>query len=411
MIDMEYEIIRLDNGIRAVFHRQISPITHTCLVVNAGSRDEQPGKYGVAHFIEHLLFKQTERRSTPQILNHLEAVGGDLNAYTTKEYTCVHASVLKPHLQKALDLFEDIIFHSTFPADEIEKEKGVIVDEMASYRDNPEESIMDDYEDLIFQHSGLGHNILGWEEDLLTFTKEDAEGFIAQNYHTDDIVIGISGDYTLKTVEKMLKRYFEPVKKNNPVRPIREASVNVSQHVEIQKPINQVHFMLGAPAYSIHDDRKTGLLLLNNMLGGFGMTSILNLAIREKYGIAYTIESNYTLFIDTGLFTIYLGTDEEKIKRAKKLVFRELDKLKAKGVSENQLKKAKNKFKGQIALAEENRMSMIIAEAKNVMDYDRVISLNEVFEKIDMVSTSDLLAIAQDIFDEKKLTSLTFVPE
>ncbi|WP_207795847.1 M16 family metallopeptidase [Sphingobacterium haloxyli] len=408
---MEYEIIRLDNGIRAVFHRQISPITHTCLVVNAGSRDEQPGKYGVAHFIEHLLFKQTERRSTPQILNHLEAVGGDLNAYTTKEYTCVHASVLKPHLQKALDLFEDIIFHSTFPADEIEKEKGVIVDEMASYRDNPEESIMDDYEDLIFQHSGLGHNILGWEEDLLTFTKEDAEGFIAQNYHTDDIVIGISGDYTLKTVEKMLKRYFEPVKKNNPVRPIREASVNVSQHVEIQKPINQVHFMLGAPAYSIHDDRKTGLLLLNNMLGGFGMTSILNLAIREKYGIAYTIESNYTLFIDTGLFTIYLGTDEEKIKRAKKLVFRELDKLKAKGVSENQLKKAKNKFKGQIALAEENRMSMIIAEAKNVMDYDRVISLNEVFEKIDMVSTSDLLAIAQDIFDEKKLTSLTFVPE
>ncbi|PRD50680.1 peptidase M16 [Sphingobacterium gobiense] len=411
MIDMEYEIIRLDNGIRAVFHRQISPITHTCLVVNAGSRDEQTGKYGMAHFIEHLLFKQTERRSTPQILNHLEAVGGDLNAYTTKEYTCVHASILQPHLHKALDLFEDIIFHSTFPADEIEKEKGVIVDEMASYRDNPEESIMDDYEDLIFQHSGLGHNILGWEEDLLNFTKEDAQRFMAQNYHTDDIVIGISGNYALKTVEKMLRRYFEPVKENKPARAPRESFVNVSQHIEIEKPINQVHFMLGAPAYSIHDDRKTGLLLLNNMLGGFGMTSILNLAVREKYGIAYTIESNYTLFIDTGLFTIYLGTDEEKIKRAKKLVFRELDKLKAKGVSENQLKKAKNKFKGQIALAEENRMSMIIAEAKNVMDYDRIISLNEVFEKIDMVSTSDLLAIAQDIFDEKKLTSLTFVPE
>ncbi|WP_181151535.1 M16 family metallopeptidase [Sphingobacterium gobiense] len=408
---MEYEIIRLDNGIRAVFHRQISPITHTCLVVNAGSRDEQTGKYGMAHFIEHLLFKQTERRSTPQILNHLEAVGGDLNAYTTKEYTCVHASILQPHLHKALDLFEDIIFHSTFPADEIEKEKGVIVDEMASYRDNPEESIMDDYEDLIFQHSGLGHNILGWEEDLLNFTKEDAQRFMAQNYHTDDIVIGISGNYALKTVEKMLRRYFEPVKENKPARAPRESFVNVSQHIEIEKPINQVHFMLGAPAYSIHDDRKTGLLLLNNMLGGFGMTSILNLAVREKYGIAYTIESNYTLFIDTGLFTIYLGTDEEKIKRAKKLVFRELDKLKAKGVSENQLKKAKNKFKGQIALAEENRMSMIIAEAKNVMDYDRIISLNEVFEKIDMVSTSDLLAIAQDIFDEKKLTSLTFVPE
>ncbi len=408
---MEYEIIRLDNGIRAVFHRQISPITHTCLVVNAGSRDEEEGKYGVAHFIEHLLFKQTERRSMQQILNYLEAVGGDLNAYTTKEYTCVHASILKPHLSKALDLFEDIIFHSTFPIDEMEKEKGVIVDEMASYRDNPEESIMDDYEDLIFKRSGLGHNILGLENDLLAFTREDVQQFICQNYHTHDIVIGITGDYELKTVEKMLRRYCEPVKENKPARSRKEVLVNASQHVELKKPINQVHFMLGAPAYSMHDDRKTGLLLLNNMLGGFGMASILNLAVREKYGIAYTIESNYTLFTDTGLFTIYLGTDEEKIKRAKKLVFRELDKLKTKGVSENQLQKAKNKFKGQIALAEENRMSMIIAEAKNIMDYDRVISLNEVFEKIDAVSANDLLSIAQDIFDERKLTSLAFLPE
>lgn len=408
---MEYEIIRLGNGIRAVFHRQLSPITHTCLVVNAGSRDEEAGKYGVAHFIEHLLFKQTERRSTQQILNHLEVVGGDLNAYTTKEYTCIHASILKPHLHKALDLFEDIIFHSTFPADEMEKEKGVIVDEMASYRDNPEESIIDDYEDLIYKHSGLGHNILGVEQDLLSFTGEDVQRFLHQNYHTHEIVIGIAGDYELKKVERMLRRYFEPVKENKPIRHRQEASVNLSDHIELKKPIHQVHYMLGAPAYSIHDDRKTGLLLLNNMLGGFGMTSILNLVIREKYGIAYNIESNYALFTDTGLFTIYLGTDEEKVKRAKKIVFRELDKLKSKGVSENQLRLAKNKFKGQIALAEENRMSMIIAEAKNVMDHDRVISLNEVFEKIDAVSTGDLLSIAQDVFDEKKLTSLTFIPE
>src|SRR5690606_33537756 len=336
---------------------------------------------------------------------------GDLNAYTTKEYTCVHASILKPHLNKALDLFEDIIFHSTFPPDEMEKEKGVIVDEMASYRDNPEESIMDDYEDLIFNRSGLGHNILGLEKDLLAFTKEDVQHFIHQNYQTDETVIGMSGDYELTTVEKMLRRYFEPVKENKLMRTRQEVAVNVASHIELKKPINQVHYMLGAPAYSIRDDRKTGLLLLNNMLGGFGMTSILNLAVREKYGIAYTIESNYTLFTDTGLFTIYLGTDEEKVKRAKKLVFRELDKMKTKGISENQLQKAKHKFKGQIALAEENRMSMIIAEAKNVMDYDRVVTLHEVFEKIDAVSASDLLSTAQDIFDDKKLTSLAFVPE
>ena len=408
---MEYEIIRLDNGIRAVLHHQASPITHTCLVVNAGARDEELGKFGVAHFIEHLLFKQTERRSTQQILNYIEAVGGDLNAYTTKEYTCIHASLLKPHLSRALDLFEDIIFHSTFPEEEMKKEKGVIADEMASYLDSPEESIMDDYEDLIFKHSGLGHNILGLEQDLMAFQKTDVHDFLAKNYNTEEIVIGITGDYDSRTVEKLLRRYFEPIKRHTPSHERVIAPVNPAVHVEMAKPINQVHYMLGAQAYGIRDDRKTGLLLLNNMLGGMGMSSILNLSIREKHGIAYTIESNYSLYSDTGLFTIYLGTDVEKVKKAKKLVFRELDKLKDKGLSETQLQRAKNKFKGQIALAEENRMSMIIAVAKNIIDYNRVITLNEVFEHIDEVTPQQMLHIAQDIFDDKKLTSLAFVPE
>lgn len=408
---MEYEIIRLDNGIRAVFHRQASPITHTCLVVNAGSRDETEGKYGMAHFIEHLLFKQTERRSMQQILNHLEAVGGDLNAYTTKEYTCIHASILKPHLNKALDLFEDIIFHSTFPEEEMAKEKGVIADEMASYLDSPEESIIDDYEDMVFKSSGLGHNILGLEKDLHAFTQQDVLGFMRDNYNTHEIVVGITGDYDLKTIEKLLQRYFSPVTDNQPERSRDEVILSLPEQIEIAKPINQVHYMVGSPAYGMFDDRKTGLLLLNNMLGGFGMSSILNLSIREKHGIAYTIESNYTVFSDTGLFTIYFGTDEEKVKRAKKLIFKELDKLKSKGVTEGQLQKAKNKFKGQIALAEENRMSMIIAVAKNIMDYDRVISLPEVFEKIDQVSTAELLEISRDIFEDSKLSSLVFVPE
>ncbi|WP_437920141.1 M16 family metallopeptidase [Sphingobacterium sp. LRF_L2] len=408
---MEYEIIRLDNGIRAVFHRQSSPITHTCLVVNAGSRDEKDGKYGMAHFIEHLLFKQTERRSMQQILNYLESVGGDLNAYTTKEYTCIHASILKPHLSKALDLFEDIIFHSTFPEDEMDKEKSVIADEMASYLDSPEESIIDDYEDLVYRNSGLGHNILGLEKDLMAFQTSDIQDFLKENYRTNEIIIGITGDYELKVVEKMLRRYFEPVISNIPDRVRGGLVLNFGEHIEQSKPINQVHFMVGSAAYGVHDERKTGLLLLNNMLGGFGMSSILNLSIREKHGIAYTIESNYTVFSDTGLFTIYLGTDEEKVKKAKKLVFRELDKIMSKGFSEGQLQKAKHKFKGQIALAEENRMSMIIAVAKNIMDYDRVMSLTEVFEKIDAVSTEELLKTAQDVFDMQKFSSLTFVPD
>ncbi|WP_333865120.1 M16 family metallopeptidase [Sphingobacterium sp.] len=408
---MEYEIIRLLNGIRVVFQYQNLPVTHVCMVINAGSRDESAGKYGVAHFIEHLLFKRTERRSTQQIINHLESVGGDLNAYTTKEYTCVHASILRPYLDRALDLFEDIFFHSTFPEIEMDKEKSVIVDEMASYLDSPEESIVDDFEDLIFQGSGLGHNILGLEDQLLALQKNDITDFMRANYDTNEMVIGITGNYTLKEVERLLHKVFGTVPSNTIERLRNDVSPIVEQHIAIAKPINQVHYMLGSLAYGYRDERKTGLLLLNNMLGGMGMGSILNLSIREKYGIAYTIESNYTIFSDTGLFSIYLGTDEEKVEKAKKLVFKELARMCEQPLSEPKIKKAKQKFIGQIALTEENRMSMIISAAKNVMDYDRVILLDEVVEKIQVLTGTALLEIAQEVFDPKKMLSLSFVPE
>ncbi|MGE8290892.1 MAG: M16 family metallopeptidase [Sphingobacterium sp.] len=408
---MEYEIIRLSNGIRVVFQYQNLPITHVCMVINAGSRDESEGKFGVAHFIEHLLFKRTEKRSTQQIIDYLESVGGDLNAYTTKEYTCVHASILQPYLNRALDLFEDIFFHSTFPEVEMNKEKSVIVDEMASYLDSPEESIVDDFEDLIFKGSGLGHNILGLEDQLLALQKNDITDFMESNYDTHEMVIGITGNYKLKEVEKLLHKVFGGITQNTISRTRNDVSPIIEQHIEIPKPINQVHYMLGSLAYEYRDERKTGLLLLNNMLGGMGMGSILNLSIREKYGIAYTIESNYTIFSDTGLFSIYLGTDEEKVEKAKKLVFKELSKMCDQSLSDVKLKKAKQKFIGQIALTEENRMSMIISAAKNVMDYNRVILLDEVIEKIQHLDNNSLLAIAQDVFDPRKMLSLSFVPE
>ncbi|MDF2477168.1 MAG: peptidase [Sphingobacterium sp.] len=408
---MEYEIIRLSNGIRVVFQYQNLPVTHVCMVINAGSRDESEGKYGVAHFIEHLIFKRTEKRSTQQIINYLESVGGDLNAYTTKEYTCVHASILQPYLNRALDLFEDIFFHSTFPEVEIDKEKSVIVDEMASYLDSPEESIVDDFEDLVFRGSGLGHNILGVEDQLLALQKNDITDFMQANYDTHEMVIGITGNYSLKEVEKLLHKAFGAIGQHAISRSRNDVQPITVQHLEVPKPINQVHYMLGSLAYDYRDERKTGLLLLNNMLGGMGMGSILNLSIREKYGIAYTIESNYTIFSDTGLFSIYLGTDEEKVEKAKKLVFRELYKMCEHPLSAIKLKKAKQKFIGQIALTEENRMSMIISAAKNVMDYDRVILLDEVIEKIQHLDSANLLNIAQDVFDPRKMLSLSFVPE
>jgi predicted Zn-dependent peptidase len=381
------------------------------MIVNAGAKDEQEGKYGVAHFIEHLLFKRTERRSTNQILNRLEQVGGDLNAYTTKEYTCLHASFLNPHLERALDLFEDVLFHSTFPANEIEKEKGVILDEMASYLDSPEESIMDDFEDLLFKGTGLGHNILGLEDDLKSLQKDDVLDFMQKNYDTNEIVIAIGGNYSLTQVERLGNKIFGKLKSNSRAKQDKVNFENVSQRIVIEKPINQAHYMLGVNTFGIYDERKTAMLLLNNMLGGFGMSSILNLGIREKYGIAYTIESNFTMYTDTGHFNIYLGTDEEKLKKAVSLVFKELNKLKQAPISAYQLKQAKQKFKGQIALAEESRMSMIIAEAKNLIDYGKVIPLQDVFDKIDAVTTEDILDLSQTFFDESKLTSLSFVPE
>lgn len=407
----EYNLIQLDNGIRVLLHYQDSPITHACIIVNAGSRHEEEGKFGVAHFIEHLLFKRTERRSTNQILNRLEQVGGDLNAYTTKEYTCLHASFLNPFLDRSLDLFEDVLFHSTFPENEIEKEKGVILDEIASYLDSPEESIMDDFEDLLFKDSGLGHNILGLEEDLKSLGKKEIQSFIHQNYNTEEIVVAVAGNYSLDKVKRLSEKIFGGIPKNIPAQKEHVVKLNTAADIVIPKPINQAHYMVGSQIFGIYDERKVSMLLLNNMLGGMGMSSILNLGIREKYGIAYTIESNLTMYSDTGSFSIYLGTDEEKLDKAKLLVFKELDKLKQNPITAFQLNKAKQKFKGQIALAEENRMSMIISEAKNLIDYDRVISLEEVFDQIDIVSSEDLLVLSNHYFDRDQLLSFAFVPE
>ena len=408
---MDHKVFQLENGLRILFQPHPSTISHICLIVDAGSRHEEIGKFGTAHFIEHLLFKRTERRNTNQILNRLESVGGDLNAYTTKEYTCVHASFLNPYLNRALDLFEDILFHSIFPEEEMDKEKEVILDEMASYLDSPEESIMDDFEDLVFQGSGLGHNILGLEDDLKSISQKDIKRFIEQHYDTSKIVIAISGNYTEKKVLSIANKCFGNSKAFQWTHVAEELIKRPISLVEREKPINQAHVVLGAPAYGIHDPRKTGLLLLNNLLGGYGMSNILNLNIREKYGIAYTIESNYSLYSDTGLFSIYFGTDDEKVDKTLKLVEKELRKLKEQELSAQVLERCKNKFKGQIALAEENRMSLIIAEAKNILDYDRVVGLQEVFNKIDQVNSKEIREIANDVFSKENLSSLSFLPE
>ncbi|WP_353125410.1 M16 family metallopeptidase [Parapedobacter pyrenivorans] len=408
---MEYEVIQLPNGIRLVLHHVDSPVSHACMLVNAGARDEQVGRFGLAHFIEHLLFKQTARRNTNQILNRLEAVGGDLNAYTTKEYTCIHASFLSPYLERTLDLFEDLFFHSVFPENEMEKEKGVIMDEMASYLDSPEDAIMDDFEDLLFEGHGLGHNILGTATDLQGLSKADIVDFIKQNYNTHEIIIGVSGNYTSKKVRLLAEKILGKLPENSSGKARVAPTVNPSRQTACRKPINQAHYVLGTKAYGVHDENKVGLLLLNNLLGGMGMSSRLNLIVREKHGIAYTVESNYTPYSDTGLFYIYFGTDEEKAGRARRLIWKELKKLREQRLGVMQLYQAKQKFKGQIALAEESRLSLIVSLAKSLMDYDRVQSLSEILAQIDAVDAGQLLGIANEILAEDNLSSLSFIPD
>lgn len=408
---IDYQAHTLSNGIRILFKPSPFTVTHCCFIVNAGSRDELAQQEGLAHFIEHLLFKQTEKRNTSQILNRLELVGADLNAYTTKEYTCIHASLLNQHLERAIDLFEDIMFHSTFPEEEQEKERSVILDEIASYLDQPEEAIQDDFEELLFKDEPIGKNILGTPETVGRMNSHDINAFITANYSTSEMIFAVHGNYEFKKVVKLAEKYFGPIPARHPLKNRIKPKANESSIVVVHKPISQTHCMIGNQAYSSSDPYKMGLLLLNNLLGGMGMSSRLNLEIREKYGIAYTIESNYTPLTDTGIFSIYFGTDAEKADKAARLVHKELKKLREQKLGTLQLHQAKQKFIGQIALAEENRMSLIISMAKSLLDFNCIESLEDIFARINAVTSQQLLEISNQVFDNSRLITLQFEPK
>ena len=407
---MEYNVHSLPNGIRLLYVPTASAISHVCIIINVGSRDEEPHEAGMAHFIEHMLFKRTKKRQTNQIINRLESVGADVNAYTTKEYTCIHASFLIPYLDRTLELINDIVFNSLFPENEIEKEKNIILDEISSYHDQPEESIYDDFEDMVFAEHALGHNILGLPETVNKVDRHRIVEFMRKNYRTDEIVVAVHGNYSFKQIVKTGTKHFGIVPENTQAR--KRTAPNAQKIIRriAEKPIAQAHCVMGGRAYSLHNPYKTGLLLLNNMLGGNGMSSILNLELREKHGIAYTIESSFSPLSDTGLFTIYFGTDREKITRANSLISKELKKLRNNALTPIQLRKAQKKFIGQIALGEENRLGLLIAMAKSLIDYNEIDSLETVFLKIDAITPADLLHIANEILDEQQLSSLIFEP-
>ncbi|HMT29687.1 MAG TPA: pitrilysin family protein [Bacteroidia bacterium] len=398
------------NGIRLVYLENPSPVSHCGLMIGAGSRNETKGKEGLAHFIEHVLFKGTKKRKAYQVLNRLEIVGGELNAYTTKEETCVHASFMPVHFERAVELIVDIVFHSEFPVKEIEKEKDVVLDEINSYLDNPIEQIYDDFECQIFKGKPLGNPILGTHQSVKSFTRKDILSFIKNNYLNGDIVFSYTGDIPFEKVKSIVESHLSREgKRGESAKIVALKKLKATNVVEIKKTV-QAHYIAGSLAYSCFSSKRFPLFLLNNILGGPGMNSKLNLNIREKYGLTYHIESAYVPFSDCGLFNIYLATENKFLEKCIKLVDTEFDKLMNVRIGAGMLSRYKYQLKGQIAISQENKAGVMLNNAKSTLNYNKPVNINEVFRKIDEVTASQILDVANEILDKSKISSLLYSP-
>ena len=442
-LEMKYNTYTLDKGLRIIHLPSDSKVVYCGYQINAGTRNEEPGEEGLAHFCEHVTFKGTERRKAWHILNCLESVGGDLNAYTNKEGTVYYSAILKEHIARAVDLLSDIVFHSVYPQAEIDKEVEVICDEIESYNDSPAELIYDEFENILFKGSPLGHNILGTAEQVRAFKTEDALRFTRKLYRPDNAIFFAYGDIDFKKLVKLLKTLnfehgtlnfmnsktsetpaaeMEAGDANHKVqssqfkvqsKEVQSSKFNVQskvagQTIVMQKNTHQAHVMIGTRAYDVNDDRRMPLYLLNNMLGGPGMNAKLNLALREHNGLVYTVESTMVAYGDTGTWSIYFGCDEHDVKRCLRLVRKELDKFMQKPLSDAQLKAAKKQIKGQIGVACDNRENFALDFGKSFLHYGWEKNVDRLYEQVDEITAAQIQAVAQELFDKDRLTTLIF---
>lgn len=451
---MKYNTYTLDNGLRIIHLPSDSKVVYCGYQINAGTRNEEPGEEGLAHFCEHVTFKGTERRKAWHILNCLESVGGDLNAYTNKEGTVYYSAILKEHIARAVDLLTDIVFHSVYPQTEIDKEVEVICDEIESYNDSPAELIYDEFENIIFKDSPLGHNILGTAEQVRSFKTEDALRFTRKLYRPDNAIFFAYGDIDFKKLVKLIRKALadddsgkvaenaansvgklaeeklpqisqitqisgdensitteKSVSSVKSVGPENYPSVGkeiAGQTIVMQKNTHQAHVMIGTRAYDVNDSRRMPLYLLNNMLGGPGMNAKLNLALREHNGLVYTVESTMVAYGDTGIWSIYFGCDEHDVKRCLRLVRKELDKFMQKPLSEAQLKAAKKQIKGQVGVACDNRENFALDFGKSFLHYGWEKNVDRLYEQVDEITAEQIQAVAQELFDKDRLTTLIF---
>lgn len=399
----------LENGLRIIHCPSPTDVVYCGYAINAGTRDEKDEEQGIAHFVEHLMFKGTKHRRAWHILNRMENVGGDLNAYTNKEETVVYSAFLKQHFTRAAELLTDIVFYSTFPENEIEKEVEVIIDEIQSYEDSPAELIFDDFEELIFPNHPLGRNILGKPELLRTFKSSDALAFIRRRYHTNNMVFFVMGNIEfkkiIKTVESLTK---EIPQDNNFIEKRIPPLPYIPQNIVIKKDTHQSHVMIGGRGYDAHDRKRTGLYLLNNILGGPGMNSRLNIALRERNALVYNVEANLTSYTDTGTFCIYFGCDPTDKDKCIELVNKEFKKLRDNLMKDSQLAAAKKQIIGQIGVASDNFENCALDMGKCFLHYDKYEEQEEVFKRIENITSAELIDIANEMFTEKTLSTLIY---
>lgn len=407
---MEPVIFTLPNGIRVIHKQEKTHVGHLAVLVDAGSRDEEEHQHGLAHLIEHVIFKGTKKRKAFHVLSRIDAVGGEINAYTSKEETCIYASFLNIYFERAFELFADILSNSEFPEREIKKEKQVIADEIASYDDNPAESIFDRFEEEMFPNHPLGRSILGTPESLASLKRSDIFEFISNHYLPSRIVIATVGKNHAEEIKSLALKYFSDYSAHKGSAVRKKAGRAKKFFKAVDKPIHQAHCIIGNRAYGQHDRRRFSMSLLNNLLGGPAMNSRLNLAIREKYGFTYNLESNYQMFTETGIFSVYLGTDPKFLDRTKELVYKELAKLRDNELGTKQLAAAKQQLIGQIALAQESRMSLAIAMAKSMVVHNKMDTLETLYARINSITTSEIKEVADEVFNPDKMSELIYKP-
>lgn len=408
---MEFDIIRLSNGLRVLHLEDKSIMTAHCgFMINAGSRDERTDEHGLAHLIEHCLFKGTGRRKAYQILSRLDSVGGEINAYTTKEETCIYASVLKEHFQRAADLLVDITFHSTFPEKEIEKEQSIIIDEINSYKENPDEVLMDEFEERLFPGDALGRSILGTEASVKLLGKTDIKGFLGRHYTTDQIVFVCVGNVAKRSILHFCKQSLEQIPSSTSDRPERKKLGEAWFSDRKKEQVHQVHALIGCQTIGFDDDKRRAMILLNNVLGGPALNSRLNLNIRERHGYCYYIESNYTPYADAGIFQVYYGTDQRHQKKVERLIIKELKLLAKEPMKDRTLTIAQKQLLGQIALSQENRVSLMMAAGRSMLLFDRLDSFEEIKDDVMSITAEEVRQLAEDTFFNAPLSFLTYTP-